>query len=177
MRATDLQVGVVVAMAAGVWSVEHSVAYGQANPPQVIQLPSVGQTTAGTSVSVPDGGRALIGGTSRSVSSYSPRSTLPFGRGPVSLNPLFGSPNFGRSTSGGSLSVSVHIHNLQEMDRAILGEGPESPGVISDPAEIETPRLKYTSNDYLQKAAEAEAKGKTKVAEIYRRLAEKHAPK
>ncbi|MBA4029343.1 MAG: hypothetical protein C0478_00240 [Planctomyces sp.] len=143
---------------------------------QIIQQPSVGNTTAGTSVSVPDGGRTLIGGTSRGLTTINPRSTFPLGRGPVSRNPLFGGPSYGRSLSGGSMSASVHIIDLHEMDRQILGSAPDYPAAES--AELPLPPApKYTANDYLRKAEEAEAKGKPKVAEIYRRLAEKQQVK
>ncbi len=141
---------------------------------QAVQLPSVGQSSAATSISVPDGGRTLIGGSSRGLTTMPSRSTFPFSRGPVTRNPLFGGPAYGRSLSGGSMTASVRIIDLHEMDRQILAL---SPAESSEAVEPDSPKPAFTANDYLRKADEAEAKGKPKVAEIYRRLAAKHATK
>lgn len=75
---------------------------------QVVQQPVVQQTQIGTAVSVPDRGRAFLGGVSR---------------GAVGTNrygPFRSGTNSGREFSGSSQTVSVQILDYEELDQAAL---------------------------------------------------------
>ena len=87
---------------------------------QTIQLPAFGQTSAQTTVLVPNGGSVSLGGFAHLRQSrlrYAP--------------PFFGrlSPNRMITSSRGAshVSVSVWVHDLQAMDRALLAEGNQAP--------------------------------------------------
>src|SRR4051812_25435902 len=80
-------------------------------PATTVQLPSYSVFTVQTTVSVPDGGGAYLGGL-KSGASNSSR----FGIGPLSNRGLSSS----RSASGMSVSATVIDH--AEIDRAILAE-------------------------------------------------------
>ena len=74
-----------------------------------LQLPSIGRFTVNTTVTVPDRGRAYLGGISRAGESTN-RFGGPLQRG--SAKGLF------REHSG--MTSSVYIHDLEEMDRYLL---------------------------------------------------------
>jgi hypothetical protein len=74
----------------------------------VVQEPVVEHFSGSTTVSVPDRGRAFVGGVGRSASSSS------------SYGPFRANRNFGRSTSGTGVSVHVWIHDFEELDRQAL---------------------------------------------------------
>lgn len=76
---------------------------------QVVQLPSLHTFSSSGSVLVPDGGTALLGG-----SSYARQGSMNSGFGPLSNRATAGSA--GAST----LSASVQIIDLEALDRAIL---------------------------------------------------------
>lgn len=88
---------------------------------QAVQLPTIHVTGVSTTVMVPDGGTMLIGGgtnySSGSISRGVPGlSNIPgLGRG-------FGNRAFGSSVNTGVFSVSAQIHDLREMDEALLAE-------------------------------------------------------
>jgi hypothetical protein len=73
-----------------------------------VQQPTISTFSVGTTVSVPDRGRAVSGGVGRGVSS---RSTY----GPFPMN-----SNYGSSFEGSSASVHAWIHDLSELDRQAL---------------------------------------------------------
>lgn len=73
-----------------------------------VQEPVIEQFSGGTTVFVPDRGRAFVGGVGRSASSSS------------SYGPFRGNRNFGRSMSGTGVSVHVWIHDFDELDRQAL---------------------------------------------------------
>lgn len=77
-----------------------------------VQQPVIDRFSVGTTVSVPDRGRAFLGGVNSAGSS---RAQYGFG-------PLRGS-NVGQFRSASSSSVSVFIHDFDEMDRQLLGQG------------------------------------------------------
>lgn len=83
---------------------------------QVVQQPVVRQMRVGTAVSVPDRGRAFLGGVSK---------------GAVGTNryggPFRSGTNSGREFSNSSMSVSVYIHDFEAMDEALLNEAARSP--------------------------------------------------
>ena len=80
-----------------------------------VQQPVLGRTTVSTSVVVPNGGRAFLGGVS---SAQSGRSRYGFYQPGSSI---------GLSRSSNSMSVGVTIIDLREMDEAILNSVPDRP--------------------------------------------------
>jgi hypothetical protein len=82
-----------------------------------VQEPIFETFGVGTTVSVPDRGRASLGGVSRSASS---RSTYGFGP--------FRSANLGLSQSSSNVSVGVYIHDLDAMDKQVSGEARKRTG-------------------------------------------------
>lgn len=80
-----------------------------------VQQPILGTTGVSTSVVVPNGGRAFLGGAS---SAQSGRSRYGFGQPGSSI---------GLSRSSNSMSVGVTIVDLREMDEAILNSVPDRP--------------------------------------------------
>ncbi len=75
-----------------------------------IQQPVFGVNSTATTVSVPDRGRALLGGVSRAGESRN------------SFGPFRSGTNTGMFREGSSTSVSVTIHDFDEMDRMLLGQ-------------------------------------------------------
>ena len=80
-----------------------------------VQQPILGTTSVSTSVVVPNGGRAYLGGVS---SAQSGRSRYGFYQPGSSI---------GLSRSSNSMSVGVTIIDLREMDEAILNSVPDRP--------------------------------------------------
>lgn len=80
---------------------------------QVVQLPSYGVTTVGTTVTVPDGGAAYLGGIYRLSEGSSTRG--------VPLTP-FKNRAIGRSVGASSMSVHATIIDHAAMDEALLAE-------------------------------------------------------
>lgn len=78
-----------------------------------VQLPTFRNFSMSTTVVVPDRGRVYAGGINRSYRSSSRRGT-----------PLLPSTSRGYAggTSSSGVSVSAHIHDLQELDQARLAE-------------------------------------------------------
>jgi hypothetical protein len=165
-------------------------------PATTVQLPTFSQFTVRTTVSVPDGGTAYLGGIDRGVDSSVTR-----GLGPL-RNRGIGS---GRSASGVSVSATIIDH--AEIDRAILAAaagsreattaadmkaraitsalprsatpatGSAGSALSSDlPGSVAAIRAANAALDeqraqevkrYLTKAEQAEAAGKTSVAKVY----------
>lgn len=78
-------------------------------PATTVQLPTFSQFTVRTTVSVPDGGTAFVGGIDRGFESTTTR-----GLGPLGSRSTSG----GRSTSGATVSATIIDHT--ELDRAVL---------------------------------------------------------
>ena len=165
-------------------------------PATTVQLPTFSQFTVRTTVSVPDGGTAYLGGIDRGFDSSVTR-----GLGPLRNR---GSSS-GRAASGISVSATITEHG--EMDRAILaaaaaGRGAAAPAdakareitaalaesrvsIRRDappiagaplPGSVAAIRAANAAQDqqradeiagYLAKAEQAEADGKTSVAKVY----------
>ncbi len=87
---------------------------------QTIQQPVVQTFGATTTLSVPDRGTAFIGGVGQSAYGYRRA-----GFGPL-RGPLRGPSNFGRASSGASMSATVTIHDFQAMDEYLLQSAPRS---------------------------------------------------
>jgi hypothetical protein len=86
----------------------------------VVQLPSFSYFTTNTSVLVPDGGAAYLGGVNRAGSGSTSRGIpglggLPFGNR--------GSANY---ASGGGMQVTATIQDLHAMDEALLAQTAKS---------------------------------------------------
>lgn len=73
-----------------------------------VQQPSVGIMSGATTLSVPDRGQSMISGLGARAASQSVY-------GPVRNN-----TNYGSSTSGGTMSARVFIHDFDAMDREVL---------------------------------------------------------
>ena len=83
---------------------------------RAVQQPVVRQFRVGTAVSVPDRGRAFLGGVSKAAI-----GTNRYG------GPLRSGTNSGREFSNSSQSVSVYIHDFEAMDAALLNAAAPSP--------------------------------------------------
>ena len=147
-----------------------------------VQQPIVGTTSVSTSVVVPDGGRAFLGGVS---SAQTGQSRFGFYQPGSSV---------GLTRSSTSLSASVTITDLREMDEAILNSvrdrpqpaslfarqaaairssRPESPR--EPPREIETAADRAAKFEQLARKAEAE--NRPGVAKLHWQMAAKYGSK
>ena len=95
---------------------------------RVVQQPVIRQFGVGTAVSVPDRGRAYLGGVSRGAT-----STKRFG------GPFRSGTSSGREFSNSSQSVSVYIHDFEAMDAALL-RAAEASATRNQPAGQISPR-------------------------------------
>jgi len=124
MRLCVVGCGVLALLAAG------TTAWGQAQAPTTVQLPTFEFFTVQTSVSVPDSGGAYLGGLKGARD-----SSLTRGFGPL-RNRAIGSD---RVASG--MSVHATIIDLKEMDDALLAEAaagkPGAPAFDPDAARAE----------------------------------------
>jgi hypothetical protein len=167
-----------------------------AQPATTVQLPTFSRFTVQTTVSVPDGGTAYLGGIERGIDSSVTR-----GLGPLRSRGI----SSGRSTSGVSVSATIIDH--AEIDRAILAAaatdresarastlkareitaGVENSRVAANqetnhsasgvlPGSVAAIRAANAAQDqqraseiagYLARAEQAEAAGKTSVARVY----------
>ncbi len=168
MQPTGWVVGAWMALACGVLQAQ----------PVTVQQPVVGRFSASTTVSVPDRGSMHLG------SVNSARS------GRVTTGPFRNGSSFGQELTGSSLSVGVRIHDLREMDEAILAGAPAldepSPwtrrlaerhgergsAVASVPAETIAPAAKAARFEQL--AVAAEGRGQTNVAKLHWQMAAKY---
>jgi hypothetical protein len=83
---------------------------------QAVQLPTFHFFTTNTTVEVPDGGDAFLGGVGRSSSGRIQRGI------PGLPSRPFSSVATGRSSAAAGTSVSAQIHDLDGMDRALLSD-------------------------------------------------------
>ncbi len=84
---------------------------------QAVQLPTFHFFTTNTTVEVPDGGTAALGGIGSSSSGRTQRGI------PGLPSRPFSNSATGRSTGAGNVSVSAQIHDFDEMERQLLGDG------------------------------------------------------
>jgi hypothetical protein len=137
-----------------------------------VQQPVVRTTSVGTTVSVPDCGRVFLGGVNSAESFRQNYGPFPSGT------------TRGYGLSGGSISASVYIIDLQAMDEAILNSVPDSPlqpgmGVRRTSSEQEgAPRETATAIDkaanFERLARQAEKAGKIGVAKLHWQMAAKY---
>jgi hypothetical protein len=83
---------------------------------QAVQLPTFHFFSLSTTVSVPDGGDALLGGVSRSSSAWAQRGI------PGLPSQPFDNVATSSATGTSNVSVSAKIHDFEAMDRALLGQ-------------------------------------------------------
>lgn len=81
---------------------------------QTVQLPTQTVFSVGTTVLVPDRGRVHLGGVSRARESRVQRGV------PLLNFPLTGNVGRGRELSSSALTVGATIHDMDELDRAVL---------------------------------------------------------
>ena len=86
---------------------------------QVVQLPTFGVFSVRTTVVVPDRGGAYLGGVSRARYGSSAYGTPGFSKVP-GMGRLFTNRSSGAVVSSSDAFVSATIHDLHEMDRAVL---------------------------------------------------------
>ena len=161
-----------------------------AQVPSTVQLPSYSTYGVSTSVSVPDRGRAYLGGMGGSSS------------GSTAYGPVFGpgSRGYGRQTGAGSVDVRVTIHDFDAMDKLLLGQAAGSSpaarrslasgragqssaaqaprGSLAEArqrhsAEVEAEQQKALN--YVRQARRSAARGKPKVAKVLLQMAERRA--
>ena len=104
-------IGLGVGVSTVVFSLVSAAVAQQNVPATTVQLPSFSVFTVQTSVSVPDGGGAYLGGLKSGASSSSR-----YGIGPLRNRGL------GSTRSASGMSVSATIIDHDEIDRAILAE-------------------------------------------------------
>ncbi len=88
---------------------------------QVVQLPTYHYTMVDTTVSVPDGGSAYLGGISRASSGINSSGVPILGKLP-GVGRLFGNRAIGRDMSASSMRVHATIIDFNEMDEMLLGQ-------------------------------------------------------
>ena len=88
---------------------------------QVVQLPTFRSFGVGTTVLVPDRGRAVLGGVNRGQAGTVSRGVPGLG-GIPGAGRLFNNRASGSSIGGSTVSVTATIIDLNELDEAVLAE-------------------------------------------------------
>lgn len=101
-----------------------------AQAPTTVQLPTFQVFSVNTTVSVPDGGGALLGGMNRAADSSVTRG-LPLGSKVPGLGRLAGNRGIGSTRSASNMSVHATIIDHQELDAAVLAEAAARRGSLS----------------------------------------------
>ncbi len=137
-----------------------------------VQQPVVRNISVGTTVSVPDRGSTFLGGVNSAESFRQ------------SYGPLRTGTSRGYGLSGGSMSASVQIIDLQAMDEAILNSVPDSTvslairsrSVAADRAVANrhAPPPAEKAATFERLARQAESAGKTGVAKLHWQMAARH---
>jgi len=91
---------------------------------QAVQLPTFHFFTLSTTVSVPDGGDAMLGGMSRSSSGRVQRGI------PGLPSQPFDNVATGRASGTGNVSASATIHDFEAMEKALQGAGGGAQGAV-----------------------------------------------
>lgn len=105
-----------------------SIACAQA--PTTVQLPTIQVFSVNTTVSVPDGGGALLGGINRAADGSVTRG-LPLASKIPGLGRLAGNRGIGSTRSAANMSVHATIIDHQELDAAVLAEAAARRGSLS----------------------------------------------
>jgi hypothetical protein len=115
-------------LAAAGFCLSASIACAQA--PTTVQLPTIQVFSVNTTVSVPDGGGALLGGINRAADSSVTRG-LPLASKIPGLGRLAGNRGIGSTRSSSNMSVHATIIDHQELDAAVLAEAAARRGSLS----------------------------------------------
>jgi len=91
-------------------------------PGSNVQLPTFSYFGVATSVNVPDSGGALLGGVNRA------------GEGGKQFGPLGGQRSGGAQAQAGGVQVRAQIHDMAEMDAAVLSAAGQAAATASRPA-------------------------------------------
>ena len=140
-----------------------------------VQQPAVQSFGGFTTVSVPDRGRTHLGSVNSAAAARS-------WTGPFRTN-----TSLGLEARGSSMSAGVYIHDLREMDEALLAQARNSKTMdvweqrlaerrSQQPATAAANRVVKSAsrvNEFEALAQRAEERGKTSVAKIYWRMAAK----
>ena len=100
-----------------------------AAPAQVVQLPTYRVFSVGTTVSIPDGGAAYLGGVTRGAWSSSSRGVPGLSQIP-GANRLFTNRGIGASVSSSHAYATATIVDHAEMDRMVLAEAAARRGEV-----------------------------------------------
>lgn len=106
-------------VAIGLFILVSANANAQQQPRTTVQLPVFSFFGAGTTVNVPDRGQVLLGSVKRSSTGSVSRGVPLLGNLPVLGRP-FKNRAIGKSNSASTLSATVQIYDLHEMDKALL---------------------------------------------------------
>jgi len=101
-----------------------------AQAPTTVQLPTFQVFTVNTTVSVPDGGGALLGGINRAADGSVTRG-LPLASKIPGLGRLAGNRGIGSTRSAANMSVHATIIDHQELDAAVLAQAAANRGGVS----------------------------------------------
>ncbi len=198
MRITALFAAIAL-FAAGSLEAQQQVPVGQL-PATTVQLPSFSFFSVRTTVSVPDGGGAYLGGINRGRDSSSRRG--------------LGNRAIGSDRNAGGVMVRAQIHDLDELDKAVLADAAAKRGAIDpdlakaelirrgvgrgmddrtgagaanhdiSPSSVAVIRAKNAAaaearekeaGETFAKAEAAQAQGKTGIAKIYYQMASSRA--
>jgi hypothetical protein len=195
MRIKALSAAIVLWAAAASQAQQQPVPTGPL-PATTVQLPSFSIFSVRTTVSVPDGGGAYLGGVNR-------------GRDGSTMRGL-GNRGIGSDRNAGGVMVHAKIHDMDELDKAALAEaaakrGPEDPNLAKaeqirrgvgrpaddqpanhdiGPTSVAVIRAKNAAaaearakeaTDLLAKADAAQAAGKAGIAKIYYQMVSRRA--
>ncbi len=145
-----------------------------------VQLPTFSFFSVATTVVVPDSGGAYMGGINRAGLGRN-RIGTPFGQGPGAL---------GATRQAAGMQVGAQIHDLQEMDKALLGTMSQQVAAAQPAAkkesltslqEIERQRgmqedaRQAEAADFLRRGRDALAAGKASLARTYYQMALRRA--
>lgn len=135
----------------------------------VIQQPVVGQTAVGTTVSVPDRGSAVLGG------------TISGQMGRTQGGPLRSGTSTGAAYQSSSITAHVTIHDMQAMDEALLrsrstmSEKSSRAAIVAGHSKSPSPHSNQTPTSLMAEKAthferlarNAEKAGKPSVAKLF----------
>lgn len=138
-----------------------------------VQQPVVRQFGVNTSVSVPDRGGMMLGGIDRAASARS------------SYGPAWRGSSLGVERSSSSVSAHVFIHDLRDMDEALLREaGYDDRSITVNPMPAQRalrevpsaspPFQRADAERFEQLALKAERAGRSAVAEMHWQMAAKY---
>ena len=106
-------------------------ASARAQQTAIVQLPTFSYVTVNTTVSVPDSGRAFMGGVHRRRSAKTSRG-LPWISGLPAARRLARSRAISAEAAAGGVAASATIMDLKEMDDAVLAAAEGRGGTVAD---------------------------------------------